>query len=115
MMKSKKIFPCLLLFLLLMTGAGCGGTGTNTERSKGMEAVIPVTESTKISEVINDPLFGDCGRLLFPVDNGYYGGDTLGSLSLTWYSNISPARTVAIVNYLREQAAAGRQIFYKIY
>ena len=34
---------------------------------------------------------------------------------LTWYSYVSPDRTVEIVNYLREQAASGEQIFYDIY
>ena len=67
------------------------------------------------ANVIDDPLFGDCGRLLFPVDSGYWGGDTLGSLSLTWYGHIRPARTVGIVNALREQASAGNRIFYRIY
>ena len=76
---------------------------------------MQVTESTRISDVIDDPLFGDCGRLLFPVDSGYWGGDTLGSLSLAWYSHIRPARTVGIVNALREQASAGNRIFYRIY
>ena len=61
------------------------------------------------------PLFGDFGGLLFPVDSGYWGGDTLRSLSLAWYSHIRPARTVGIVNALREQASAGNRIFYRIY
>ncbi len=61
------------------------------------------------------PLFGDFGGLLFPVDSGYWGGDTLRNLSLAWYSHIRPARTVGIVNVLREQASAGNRIFYRIY
>lgn len=61
------------------------------------------------------PAFGDWGRMIFPVDTGYYSGSTLGSLRLTWYSNIQPAKTVEIVNYMREKADAGEQIFYRIY
>lgn len=53
--------------------------------------------------------------MIFPVDTGYYSGSTLGSLRLTWYSNIQPAKTVEIVNYMREKADAGEQIFYRIY
>ena len=74
-----------------------------------------VTENTKISDVINNPLFGDYGRLIFPLNSSYYGGDTLGKLSLTWYSNIKPARTVEIINYMLSQVQNGNKIFYRIY
>lgn len=40
--------------------------------------------NTQIQEVINDPVFGDYGRMIFPVDSGYYSGNTLGNLRLTW-------------------------------
>ena len=69
----------------------------------------------KISDVINDPVFGEYGRLIFPVDSGFYGGETLGELRLTWYNNISPDKTVEITNYMREHAEAGEMIFYDIY
>ena len=72
-------------------------------------------EGTRIDEVTSYPAFGDWGRMIFPVDTGYYSGSTLGSLRLTWYSNIQPAKTVEIVNYMREKADAGEQIFYRIY
>jgi acetyl esterase/lipase len=73
------------------------------------------TVNTKITDVISDSVFGDYGRLLFPADKGYYGGDTLGNLSLTWYGNINPNRTVEIANFMRKQAAAGDPVFYSIY
>lgn len=60
-------------------------------------------EGTRIDEVTSYPAFGDWGRMIFPVDTGYYSGSTLGSLRLTWYSNIQPAKTVEIVNYMREK------------
>ena len=72
-------------------------------------------ESTMIDEVTSYPAFGDWGRMIFPVDTGYYSGSTLGSLCLTWYSNIQPAKTVEIVNYMKDKADAGEQIFYRIY
>ncbi|MBR0407450.1 MAG: alpha/beta hydrolase, partial [Clostridia bacterium] len=72
-------------------------------------------ENTRINEVTSYPAFGDWGRMIFPVDTGYYSGSTLGSLRLTWYSNIQPAKTVEIVNYIREKTDAGEQIFYRIY
>lgn len=74
-----------------------------------------VTESTKISDVINNPLFGNYGRFIFPLNSSYYSGNTLGNLRLTWYSNIKPARTVEIINYMMSQVQQGNKIFYRIY
>lgn len=80
----------------------------------------PYTVDTKIDEVISDSVFGEHGRLIFPVDNfqkgnRYYSGDTLGTLQLTWYSHIDPEKTVEIANYLRAHAVAGETYFYDIY
>lgn len=73
------------------------------------------TVDTVISDVVNDPVFGDYGRLIFPVDDWYYSGETLGDLRLTYYSNIDSEETVAIANYMRQHAATGETIFYDIY
>ena len=70
---------------------------------------------TLISDVINDPCFGDYGRLIFPVDKGYYSGNTLENLGLTWYNYIDPDKTVEIANYLKAHAENGETIFYDIY
>ena len=75
----------------------------------------PYTSDSKISDVVNDPVFGDYGRLIFPVDEGYYSGETLTDLRLTWYSNIDVNKTVEIVNYMKSQAQNGNAIFYDIY
>lgn len=73
------------------------------------------TTNTSIQDVINDPVFGEYGRLIFPVDERYYSGDTLGELRLTWYNNIDPDKTVEIANFLQEQAQSGETVFYEIY
>lgn len=75
----------------------------------------PYTEDTAIEDVINDPVFGEYGRLIFPVEDGYYRGNTLGELQLTWYTHINPAETVEIANYLKNHAAEGDTVFYDIY
>ena len=72
-------------------------------------------KNTRITDVINDSSFGDYGRLIFPADTGYYSGDTLEELRLTWYNNISPDKTVEIANYLKSHADAGETVFYDIY
>ena len=75
----------------------------------------PFTVSTPIQEVMDDPVFGRYGRLLFPVDDWYMSGNTLGELQLTWYNNIGPNETVEIVNTLWQRANAGETVFYDIY
>lgn len=86
----------------------------NMEETK-QETEIFYTADTKISDVRNDPDFGDYGRLIFPVNEGYYSGDTLEDLRLTWYTGIDPDKTVEIVNYMKNHAKAGDKIFYDIY
>lgn len=57
-----------------------------------------------INDVMNDPAFGDYGRLIFPVNTGYWSGTTLEQLQLTWYNYIDPDKTVEVCNYLRAYA-----------
>ena len=73
------------------------------------------TEATPVSEVMNDSAFGDYGRLIFPVDRGYWSGNTLGELDYVWYNYMNPAKTVEITNYMKSHALAGDTIFYDIY
>lgn len=73
------------------------------------------TVNTPIQTVMDDPAFGDYGRLLFPAEDGYWGGEALGDLRLTFYNHIDPDKTVEIVNILKERALAGETIFYDIY
>lgn len=125
----KRFISICLSFLFVCVLAAC----SNTEREDsspdeqetspagvesiqtGESAENPYTVDTLISDVIADPVFGEYGRLIFPVDTGYYSGDRLGSLRLTWYSNINPDKTVEITNYMKEHAEIGDTIFYDIY
>lgn len=126
----------VMMLCLLVVLAGCGpgessgqpdigkfgGEGADVSQKEAEDAVQEdrnmrevYTVNTKISEVISDSAFEDYGRLIFPVDSGYYSGDTLGTLDLAWYSNIDPEKTVEIVNDMRSHALAGEKIFYDIY
>ena len=90
--------------------------GDLVEVSSNMaEKYKSVDENTKIPEVINEPLFGDFGRLLFPVNTEYYRGNKLKDLELTWYMKPNTDETVDIINTLKESAASGQKIFYDIY
>jgi acetyl esterase/lipase len=78
-----------------------------------------VTENTTVSEIINDPVFKDFGRLLFPVDRTVTEDMTLADISSSnvyvWYSDIKKEKTVEIVNDLKSRAENGETIFYPIY
>ena len=73
------------------------------------------TGSSTVDEIRTDPVFGSYGRLLFPVDEWYWSGDTLEDLSFVWYSDMDADCTVEIVNTLYARAAAGETVFYDIY
>ena len=95
-----------VICLLALTTGAAHAEGAQTEM---------FDRNTPIQTVIDDPAFSDYGRLLFPVDAGYWDGDTLGNLRLTWYSHIDPDETVEIVNTLRNRALNGETVFYDIY
>ena len=46
-------------------------------------ALESVNASTKIYDVVNNPVFKNWGRYIFPLNEHYYSGKTLGYLSLT--------------------------------
>lgn len=75
------------------------------------------TKSTKVVDVINDPVFEEYGRLIFPVDQRIDDDLKLQDVDdiLIWYNNVNPDKTVEIANYLKTQAASGEQIFYDIH
>lgn len=119
----KTIFATGIL-LLSMTFSGCAGqeivpgisdTGPPAIHDGELADMTIYDETTPIADVVSDSAFGDYGRLIFPADDGYYSGTTLGELRLTWYNNIRPEKTVEIVNYLKDHAAAGETVFYDIY
>ena len=131
----KQVIAMGILVVLFMTiFSACGNIAESSQSQEGKDmtsdAIDPeyeedytdntlmsdfYTVDTAISDVINDPVFGDYGRLIFPVDDWYYSGNTLGDLHLTYYSNIDPNETVEITNYMKEHAVAGNSIFYDIY
>lgn len=88
--------------------AGNGNTDMNDNN-------VYYSRTSLISDVMSDPAFGDCGRLLFPVQTGYWSGSTLEQLHLAYYNYIDPDMTVEIVNGLKSRAVNGNTIFYDIY
>ena len=121
-MRVLRLIGALVLLTICLSGcAGKAQTGGKNS-SSGDESAVSANKSgedyiadTKIQEVISDTVFGDYGRLIFPVESAYYSGDTLGRLRLTWYNNMDPNKTVEIANYMKAHAEAGETIFYDIY
>lgn len=66
---------------------------------------------------MEDTAFQGYGRLIFPVDIDIDRSLKLKDVSsiLPWYSEVSVSKTVEIVNYMKDQADFGAQIFYDIY
>ena len=102
----KNVFMAILICIAVSL-AGCGAEinsadtdtdfkGEKTSVQTNQNNTEAYTVNTKISDVINDPAFKEYGRLIFPVNSGYYSGDTLGELGLTWYSNIDLIRPLRL-------------------
>lgn len=89
------------------------------ESSTAESGPASFSASSTVRDVVSDPAFGDFGRLLFPVDRNVPDDMTLEEVSSStvyvWYNDIDVNETVAIVNRLKDDAAAGKQIFYPIY
>lgn len=104
---------------LLLLPSGCGETSAAEEAHMEYSAsdltFTPVDRDTPIQAVMDNPVFGDYGRLLFPVESGWWNGETLEDLRLTFYSHIDPEATVAVINNLGTRAASGETVFYDIY
>ena len=103
--------------LTLVVLCGCSRlrlSGEQPDRVEGVTVDV-VTVGTRVTEVMDDSVLGEAGRLLFPVEDWYWRGDTLGSLSYTWYTQLDARPSVDVVNRLRSDATEGEQVFYDIY
>ena len=121
-----KVFVLLVCLALCLAASGCSGQTEDrgaTAAPEGSESEVTsgsagdYTLNTKVTDVMNDPVFGDYGRLIFPVDRMISEDLELQDVGdiLVWYNNVNPDKTVEITNYLKDQAASGEQIFYDIY
>ncbi len=136
-MNALSVFGLLCCFAFVVSACGNSETDTtpkadtasNIETESNMETENRIVEqneaeytylrSSTVEDVISDPCFEDFGRLLFPVDRSVSENMTLEEISsgsiYAWYNYIDPDKTVEIIQSLHDHAAAGEQIFYKIY
>ena len=88
-----------------------------TEKDINMNEKESFNAESNINDVIHDSAFDDYGRLIFPIDMEIKDNLKLKDVSsiLPWYSEVNTDKTVEIVNYMKNQAMNGEQIFYPIY
>ena len=113
-MKAVVTAGILLTSVLMFVGCGFVSADKAEKEKEEMQTEL-FTKDTKIETVVNDSVFENYGRLMFPVKKHYYSGDTLGNLNIAWYNNIDSDETVEIVNYLKQHASEGETVFYDIY
>ena len=134
-MTGIRVFLAVLLTVMSfgLTLTGCGRNEDSAqeesggqEETSGQEEISDDTASdssteytltTKVVDVINDPVFEDYGRLIFPVDRTI--GDDLelqdvGDI-LVWYNNVNPAPHSEDRKLSERPGCGGNQIFYDIY
>lgn len=134
-MQYVKIVLCVLLCIISLTGCGDKKSNSvvNSDSSSNDSETVEMkqknddkketgqqseyTLKSKVVDVINDSVFGDYGRLIFPVDMDISKNLTLENVKtiLPWYSEINPQKTVEIVNYMKKRADDGDTVFYDIY
>ena len=100
-MKVKYIFFILLIFLSIKTNK--------------MENNI--SRNTKIIDIINNPIFENYGRFIFPIHRQISSSLTIENLEsiYTGYNYMKHERTIEIINYFISQVKKGNKIFYDIY
>ena len=106
----------LILVLCLFSSFSTVAENNVQIASSGNEIMQPyeqVDASTPLSEIMNDPLFGDFGHLLLPEHS--WSGSTLSDLRITYYGHPDTAESVEVINRLKADAAAGVVIFFDIY
>lgn len=71
-MKEKGILSviCFFIFICVLVLSGCGRQEEENLQTEGQPSGGggDYTLETKVTDVINDPVFEDYGRLIFPVD-----------------------------------------------
>ena len=72
------------------------------------------TKDTKVIDVINNKSFKNFGNLIFPIERTIDKNMTLETCDdlYIWYNYMNTDKTVEIVNYMKDQADYGNQIFY---
>jgi acetyl esterase/lipase len=116
----------LLVTVILLTMAACkwaDGATANTPSPQNSDVVTSVYNGhlktiNSIRDVVNHRSFKGFGHFILPLDRGAYEGNMqlsrVGSL-LPYHSQVDPEAVVKTINYMIDQVADGKTIFYTFY
>ena len=107
-MKILLVFTFINIFLIIIVVS---------MKSKNKENNFNINKDTKIIDIINNPIFGNFGRHIFPIHKHISSSLTIENLSsiYTWYNYMNPEKTIEIIKYFINQIQLGNKIFYDIY
>ena len=117
-MKRKKALLSVILMLCLSL-SGCFAMEQEQNESENQDTTLTkIDANTTIQSIINDPVFDDYGRFIFPSD--YREIEDTMTVSeidslLPYHNDIQTDTAIEVVNYLLDHANNGDTIFYDIY
>jgi hypothetical protein len=117
-----RVFLSLLIVVFLCGPVGASAADDNVSNKPGASIVSKnmahMNANSSIRDVVNHPSFKGFGQFILPLDRGTYDGNMqlnrVGSL-LPYHSQIEPEAVVKTVNYMIDQVADGKTIFYTFY
>lgn len=112
----------LLIVVFLCQPLGASAAYDHVSNSPGAFIVSknkrPVNTNSSIRDVVSHPSFEGFGQFILPLDNRAYDENMqlrlVGSL-LPYHSHVEPEAVVDTINYLIDQVAQGKIIFYNFY
>jgi acetyl esterase/lipase len=123
-MKNATVNVFIMAILLTMVACkSADGEIASTPSSQNFDTVKSeyyghLKTSNSIRDVVNHPSFKGFGQFILPLDRGTYDGNMqlsrVGSL-LPYHSQIEPEAVVKTINYMIDQVADGKTIFYNFY
>ena len=117
----------VLLFLMIFltscmkndTVASDGNTDKILVEERNVNGIFAhITTNDSVHHIVNHPSFKGFGQFILPLDHGTYDGNMqlsrVGSL-LPYHSHVEPEAVVNTINYMIDQVAEGKTIFYNFY
>jgi acetyl esterase/lipase len=108
---------CALAVLVAFMSIMCGQSASAAMESRGTPMAHLSGDST-LGDVLHHPAFAGFARRILPWDNRAYDEKLpmrrIGSL-LPYHSHVETGTTVAALNHMIDDVAAGRPVFYELY
>jgi len=117
-----RVYLPLLILVFLCQPLGASTTHDQVSNKPGAFIVSKnkghMNTKNSIRDVVNHPSFKGFGQFILPLDNRAYDGNMqlsrVGSL-LPYHSYVEPEAVVETINYMIDQIAEGKIIFYSFY